>query len=1450
MRKKLHLLLLFIAIFFCFGINCNANIIFAQTNNYEYIENDDYRLDSDYLDFYAISSKYFSYTNNGGELSSNKLSYAFDRDFSTSFKSAQDNNVTYVDPEDGETKSNFINTIDVTFSSNVTLNRIIYASENGMTRGYPTNLNIYYKNGDEYVLINNYQTIETTKFVVFEFGKDITLTQFRFEYVKVSTNHKYVATAKEIIFLQPENDDYTKYQNLFTDYTQTTLNSEYNTFSKVEELENSLRNNINFVGENEKINRAKQVALGQVFFNPKQEFSTDQTSQNIINQYGDIAGYCRNNLQMSSFGTNRQVTGLLAYAGQEVTIYVTANEGDPLPRIRFSQHMGSWRKWLGGEQQLKLGKNTFTVPNFKHDDYTIDVPLGGPIYISNPYTSLQQSSNVKIYIEGGSFYPVLDGNTNEKEYLFELQKYSEYVATDPQNIIDVTEIVADHIIVTVNATRANEIYQSFSPSQTIENWNNFMDKLLEFGGVTQDVNNELFNEKNLNVTCNIRIVQPWSGGWMFAASEHVGVRQDSQNGLIYCSNLGWGVAHELGHMFDNVNRTIGETTNNMWAKFNETAIEQANSRGDFTKTTNALANDLTYNDTSYFNLNRYNFLVWWYLESWQKGFWGNLENCYRGVYPKIQEFWQQNPTLKTQVNQLSKDEIMVFYSSIATGVDLGYYFDRWGFSFTAPSDDNSDPKFELSSTSQLYKDFMSTAISNGLIDNTKQYKLWYQTNMAYHNTNTTPTYSNDTIVSIKSVTKTSTGYNIFINHITNQNHLGYEILQGDETNGYKVIGFTYGNAFTDTTQYSNDYTPSYKIVAIDNTFNNSKTSEAKTITQSSKVVCKIGTTDYTSLALAVSNAQANDVIELLTSFDTSNITIDKNLTITIASSVSDSITITKIESGHMFTILQGVTLNLRGLDGKMIILDGNSFSQNGALISLAGVINAEYVKFSNSISAGNGGAIVMQGGSQGSNFANCQFNNNQANNGVVYYCDYANSNATFSNCVFDSNTAQNDGIIASKGTLTLNNCQISNNTCTNNGTIKNYAGGIVNINNCTISNNQAGTGAGLHIDGYSNIQNSSIFANTATQNAGGIYYSTNVAVRQLILENVQFSNNISPLGGDLVVSNGKATLGQVTTTINSKIQLLSGEIRLKNTCNLSSEISITPSVNLILVNGLFENIGETTFSLINFESGSKVLSSDNYTLLAQDVTKFNLQNDNFSLQLNDNAIYVNAKNITLTTIINGITNTEEYSYGEVVELNFNYSQTQYISKYVDSDTNEYLPGEKLTITNNLTLTATIASKIKVDFVYGDLDKQTFYYIPYQTITLPTAPASEHKLLGWKNSQGYYVAGDKIILHQDTNFVAQFEQLLKLSLYDGENVLYEGYYEYGEEVDLSQIDIAQPDFWLDGETKINTAKIISNISLQAGYNANNYMLIIVICVIICLLIICIILIAKKIKNKIN
>lgn len=67
---------------------------------------------------------------------------------------------------------------------------------------------------------------------------------------------------------------------------------------------------------------------------------------------------------------------------------------------------------------------------------------------------------------------------------------------------------------------------------------------------------------------NIRYTRMFAGAFMYASGNHIGVEWDSTKfaGVKKGSDLGWGLAHEIGHNINQSNYSIAEITNNYFAQ--------------------------------------------------------------------------------------------------------------------------------------------------------------------------------------------------------------------------------------------------------------------------------------------------------------------------------------------------------------------------------------------------------------------------------------------------------------------------------------------------------------------------------------------------------------------------------------------------------------------------------------------------------------------------------------------------------------------------------------------------------------------------------------------------------------------------------------------------------------------------------------------------------------------
>ncbi len=156
------------------------------------------------------------------------------------------------------------------------------------------------------------------------------------------------------------------------------------------------------------------------------------------------------------------------------------------------------------------------------------------------------------------------------------------------------------------------------------------------------------------------------------------------------------------------------------------------------------------------------------------------------------------------------------------------------------------------------------------------------------------------------------------------------------------------------------------------------------------------------------------------------------------------------------TIIDGLTINKAGAGTGAAIVgrDGMTF---------------QYCKFTNNISTGNGGGLLLNGGG---NVNSCYFGNNKGNSGGGLHCGTGSGvNSEIINCLFENNQAAGGA----------NNLG---------GGLRSQAAGTLNIEKCIFRNNEAaGNGSAIHIQlaattNLTTVSNSLIYGNTTK---GAVY---------------------------------------------------------------------------------------------------------------------------------------------------------------------------------------------------------------------------------------------------------------------------------------------------------------------------------------------------------------------------
>jgi len=306
--------------------------------------------------------------------------------------------------------------------------------------------------------------------------------------------------------------------------------------------------------------------------------------------------------------------------------------------------------------------------------------------------------------------------------------------------------------------------------------------------------------------------------------EHVGLYMtyhlkeliDSTNGIDRT------IAHEIGHIIDVKPRIVSEQSNNVITEFSQYLDGEWHNSGDFPIASQAMTiddvdtllrgcrvkntsecNGLFYNYEAY----RLGYVFWWWIEMLHKGYWGELDNLYRYNYSLI--------------SGLTQTEGLIYLTNKIVNLDMGYYFERLGFSM------GNDKIFNTKNASINYKSKMEKLIEENNIDTSFKKKIWYFDTKQYDfNPSDMGCFYDKNKYDIQIVNVNSypynkqIRYNITLPNINCKGLLGFEIYEHD-----KLIDFTYKNFYLDESKYEESYIPKYYIIAFDRKLDQSLPSE-------------------------------------------------------------------------------------------------------------------------------------------------------------------------------------------------------------------------------------------------------------------------------------------------------------------------------------------------------------------------------------------------------------------------------------------------------------------------------------------------------------------------------------------------------------------------------------------------------------------------------------------------
>ena len=483
-------------------------------------------------------------------------------------------------------------------------------------------------------------------------------------------------------------------------------------------------------------------------------------------QNGNTSSKARDNLRMTYFGTDYQSTGIVARPGEEFTVYVQADDGAPMPKIAFSQHEGFYANWVRW-YDLKPGKNVIKVPEIYDNSWNKTVK-GGAVYLLNRYTPQQQGTAPVVTIEGGETFPIYNEGDDKAAFLEKLKAYKQKLDQDPENTVDLFEFNTERLLYTGTASAAYKAYveEGVDVGESTANLNSQIQEMFDFAGLKNDPTDP--NNDSTNVRTTIRLMQPY--GLAYAYVDHVGIQRDYEASMLRTdqsslNSVLWTTVHEVGHQMDIMGREWVEVTNNMWANYAHIK-HGMNDRVSYNDIYKYIAPEESLK--GFDNLDYFQQLgMFWQLQLKKDTYWTELETLYRERKP--------SPS-----NYQEKKDILATYSSEVLGVNLTYYFEKYGFTL---SDKCKESLKKLPESNE---------------------KIWYlNTDAMDYNGNGFNGVDTGLDVSLLK-TKTGAKLSMSISENVKDDLLGYEIIKDG-----KVIAFTTSSTYTDKNADENS---SYEVV--------------------------------------------------------------------------------------------------------------------------------------------------------------------------------------------------------------------------------------------------------------------------------------------------------------------------------------------------------------------------------------------------------------------------------------------------------------------------------------------------------------------------------------------------------------------------------------------------------------------------------------------------------------
>ncbi len=428
-----------------------------------------------------------------------------------------------------------------------------------------------------------------------------------------------------------------------------------------------------------------------------------------------------------------QPLGITAAAGEELVIYVGGEgkkTGDVTPLdLVFTQYYAE----SGGffqSQPLKIGRNEIRVPKISSND----MERGGPLYVQ--YNGNNSNDNYAVRVSGGVQYPVLslyqvsDSTERTEKINAYVQELKAYVSTlkaqheelhkgsgndntaydykEAHCVLNTTDIQLDQMMLSIPASQVLAGLGSSGAETKLANTTKAMEDMLllfyQHKGLTnsfaEGTSEEVVNKNHLPYQyLNIRYMKMFSGAFMYASGNHVGIEWPETKGLMngvpvqadekgaYKSGsyFGWGIAHEIGHEINQGAYAYAEVTNNYFSVLAQAKDTNDSVRFQYPEVFKKVTSGTTgYADNVFTQLGLYWQLHLAYDRDYNYKTYSNYQEIIKNRFFARVDSYARNtgaaPAPKGVSLTLSdeRDQNLMRLSSAAAERDLTEFFVRWG----------------------------------------------------------------------------------------------------------------------------------------------------------------------------------------------------------------------------------------------------------------------------------------------------------------------------------------------------------------------------------------------------------------------------------------------------------------------------------------------------------------------------------------------------------------------------------------------------------------------------------------------------------------------------------------------------------------------------------------------------------------------------------------------------